>query len=469
MARTLCALVLAFVAPVSAATSAEPFSIRVLCYNIHHGEGVDGKLDLERIAKVIRSVSPDVVALQEVDRKVERTGHVDQPAELARLTKMQVVFEKNIDFEGGQYGNAVLSKLPIIEHTNVRLPSLDDGEQRGVLICKLKPDSLDHSIQLLCTHLDHRPDDRERLASATQINQLIASRGETPAILAGDLNSTRDSRVLAAFAKQWRPANTEELPTVPVKKPKRQIDFILPRPAARWKTKDVRVLDEAVASDHRAIFAVLELRSESDEQRTRRTINRKVQPVIDELDKFCREQTIYMIGPARAKRLAALVREKKPKVVVECGTAVGYSGLWIARELKAAGKGKLITIEINEKLAKQAKRNFEKAGLADVIEVRVGDARKLVREIKQRVDFLFIDCNFSNYGPCFAGIEHQLEDGAVVVADNVGIGASSMKDYLDVVRTKYQSHTESFEVDLPWEKRDAMEITVIKQKGEKSR
>jgi endonuclease/exonuclease/phosphatase family metal-dependent hydrolase len=251
------ALVLTSLAPWAAA--AEPFRIRVLCYNIHHGEGVDGKLDLERIAGVIQSVSPDVVALQEVDYKTMRTKGVDQPAELARLTKMKVVFEKNIDFEGGQYGNAVLSKLPIVKHRNVHLPSLDNGEQRGVLICELKPESLDQPILLFCTHLDHRRDEQERLSSAKRINELIAERGEVPAILAGDLNATRDSAVLKTFAKEWQFASDKELPTIPVGKPNRQIDFILSRPAGRWKTIEVRVLDESVASDHRAIFAVLEL------------------------------------------------------------------------------------------------------------------------------------------------------------------------------------------------------------------
>ena len=467
MTRILCVLALAFVAPVSAAAAAKPFRIRVLCYNIHHGEGVDQKLDLERIAKVILSVSPDVVALQEVDRKTKRTNRVDQPAELARLTKMTVVFKKNMDFEGGQYGNAVLSKLPIARHKNVHLPSFDNGEQRGVLICELKPKSLKRSILFLCTHLDHRPNDRERLASAKRINKLIAQRGDVPAILAGDLNATRKSTVLKTFAKQWMIANEKELPTIPVTKPKRQIDFILSRPAGRWKTVEIRVLKEAIASDHRAIFAVLELQPSEKSQRDRKAIDRKVQPVIDELDKLCREKTIYMIGPTKAKRLAELVREKKPKLVVECGTAVGYSGLWIARELKAAGQGRLITIELDEDRAKQARENFKRAGLADIVEVRIGDARKLVREIKEPVDFLFIDCNFANYGPCFAGIKEKLATGAVVVADNVGVGASSMKDYLSVVRSKYQSRTEWFTIDLPWGKRDAMEVTVIKPKKQK--
>ncbi len=186
--------------------------------------------------------------------------------------------------------------------------------------------------------------------------------------------------------------------------------------------------------------------------------------MIDELDKLCRDKTIYMIGPTKATRLAELVREQTPRRVVECGTAGGYSALWLARELKAAGRGKLITIEIDEDRAKQAQANIARAGLVDVVQMRVGDARKLVGEIEEPVDFLFIDCNFSNYGPCFAGVEDRLEPGAVVVADNVGVGALAMKDYLDAVRTKYQSCTESFKIDLPWGKRDEMETTVIKPK-----
>lgn len=197
--------------------------------------------------------------------------------------------------------------------------------------------------------------------------------------------------------------------------------------------------------------------------------DRKVQSVIDEVDRFCREHTVYMIGPAKAKRLAELVREKKPELVVECGTAIGYSGLWIARELKAAGRGKLITIEIDEGRVQQARANFEKAGLADIVEVRRGDARELAGKIQGPVDFLFIDCNYSNYRPCFQAIEKQLAAEAVVVADNVGIGAAGMKDYLDHVRSRYESKTEWFEIDLPWGKRDAMEITRIVSKDDDRR
>lgn len=190
-------------------------------------------------------------------------------------------------------------------------------------------------------------------------------------------------------------------------------------------------------------------------------LSKKVQTVIDRVERQCRERPVYMIGPAKAKRLAELVRERKPKRVVECGSAIGYSGLWIASQLETIGAGKLITIEFNPDRAKEAKRNFAEAGLADYVDVRVGDAREVVKRIDGPVDFVFIDCGYSNYLPCLTGLEDELSDGAIVVADNVGIGASGMKDFLDYVRKKYRSRTEWFDLDVPWAKRDAMEITLV--------
>src|SRR5688572_9491457 len=123
-------LLLFAVAPVLAA---EPATLRVMSYNIHHGEGLDKRLDLERIAEVITDASADIVGLHEVDRGCERTQKRDLPAELAQLTGMKVVFEKNISYQGGEYGNAVLSRFPIKSSKNTHYKMLRAGEQRGVL------------------------------------------------------------------------------------------------------------------------------------------------------------------------------------------------------------------------------------------------------------------------------------------------------------------------------------------------
>jgi endonuclease/exonuclease/phosphatase family metal-dependent hydrolase len=241
------------------AGSAEPLRLRVLSYNIHHCEGTDRRLDVERIANVIRAAEPDLVALQEVDQNVQRSQSVDQPAELGRRTKMHVVFGANIRLQGGAYGNAVLSRFPIHGHTNQKLPRLDDSEQRGILAVEIDLPGAGEPLLFLATHLDHRPKNEERLASAKAILEITANRPDRPALLAGDLNDTPESIVLSEFCRQWTRANVTVLPTIPVATPRRQIDYILLRPAGRWRVIETKVLDEAVASDHRPILATLEL------------------------------------------------------------------------------------------------------------------------------------------------------------------------------------------------------------------
>lgn len=237
----------------------EPIRLRVLTYNIHHAEGIDGKLDLERIARVILAANPDVVALQEVDRQTTRTNKVDQASELAKLTEFNVAFGANIDLQGGQYGNAVLSRLPIENHKNHFLPNLDGGEQRGVILAELSLPRNRGTLLLLATHFDHRRDDRERVASAQAINKLIKERDDLPALLAGDFNDRRDSETIEILESAWQSVNQGELATIPVKQPSRQIDYIFVRPSKQWKVIDVQVLEEAIASDHRALLATLEL------------------------------------------------------------------------------------------------------------------------------------------------------------------------------------------------------------------
>lgn len=254
-------LLLLLVLSTASVRAAEPISLRLLSYNIHHGEGVDGKLDLARIADVIGAVQPDLVALQEVDQNVTRSLNVDQPAELARLTGMNVAFGSNIELQGGHYGNAILSRFPIEKSRNHSLPNFADGEQRGVLAATIAVPELASPLRLFATHLDHRRDDKGRVQSANEINHLLESES-SPAVLMGDLNDVIGSETLTRLGTVWKRTNEEEMPTIPVRLPRRQIDFIHFHPANRWQTIETQVLDETVASDHRAILSVLELRPE---------------------------------------------------------------------------------------------------------------------------------------------------------------------------------------------------------------
>ena len=260
-------------------TQAElPREIRVITYNIHHGEGMDKKFGVERIAKLLTTEKPDVVALQEVDQGTKRASRMDQPTEFARLMGMTVVFGRNIDFDGGGYGTAVLTRLPIRSQESVKLrsfypPTRENPEQRGVQVLELGEKG-EPGFLFLCTHLDFRPADDERMASAKMINELVRKRGKEPAILAGDLNATPESGPIREFEKEWEIAGggmasakppfdklrTEPqaaMFTFPADLPDRRIDYVMYRPAERWKLVEVRVLDEAVASDHRPLLAVL--------------------------------------------------------------------------------------------------------------------------------------------------------------------------------------------------------------------
>ena len=185
--------------------------------------------------------------------------------------------------------------------------------------------------------------------------------------------------------------------------------------------------------------------------------------VLQEVDQRCQEQHIPMLGHEKAEFLANLVQKAGPNLIVECGTAIGYSGLWMVGALKSAGKGRLMTVEIDTGRAYEAQENFRHANVQDLIDSRIGDATEVLKTIDQPVNFLLLDNNYSNYFPCFRAIESQLTDGATVVADNVGIGAAGMADYLSHVRSHYESRTHWFETDLPWVKRDAMEVTIYRK------
>ena len=167
--------------------------------------------------------------------------------------------------------------------------------------------------------------------------------------------------------------------------------------------------------------------------------------VLEQVETQCREERIPMLGPEKAKLLASCVEKAKPFLIVECGTAIGYSGLWMLRVLKTLDTGRLITVEIDANNAQRARENFERAGVADLVDSRIGDAAEVLKTIQDPVDFLFLDNNKDGYFACFQAIKSRLTNPATIVADNVGMGAERMVDYLEHVRSHYESETHWFE------------------------
>jgi endonuclease/exonuclease/phosphatase family metal-dependent hydrolase len=238
------------------AESRAPRRLRVLSYNIHHAAGVDGKLDLGRIAGVIRAARPDIVALQEVDREVGRSGKVDEVAKLAELTGLHGLFSKSIPLGGGAYGNAVLTRLPVAKREALPLPG---REPRSALVAtlRMKKDDPATEFTFFATHFPLQ--EKNRVECAAKIAEWLKAKKIGTALLAGDLNACPASKAMAAMFRDWTNASgATEHPTIPVDAPKSQIDYVLFRPAGEWKVVSVEVLGEAVASDHRPILAVLE-------------------------------------------------------------------------------------------------------------------------------------------------------------------------------------------------------------------
>lgn len=242
----------------AAARAGDPVRVRVLTYNIHRGVGDDGKFDLERIAKVIVEQRPDLVALQEVDVGTRRSNGVDIATRLGELTRMSSRFAAAMPFDGGEYGDCVLTPHEIVEAKAYPLPAPPKSEPRVLLRARVKHPSLAETIEFGVTHLDHANAD-VRVDQVREIAKTWPAGGGPLEILAGDLNATPDSGAIKELTARWTDADAAaSRPTFPAKKPRIRIDYVLFRPAANWKGVSATVIDEKVASDHAPLLTVFE-------------------------------------------------------------------------------------------------------------------------------------------------------------------------------------------------------------------
>lgn len=235
-----------------------------MTFNIHHGEGLDGKVDLPRIAALIQQERADIVALQEVDKGVARTARRDLPAELAALTGLSCVFSNNFPYQGGEYGNAILTRFPIRSATNTHYRMLRPNEQRGLLQLTLQVRG--RPLVVLNTHIDFRHDDSERLRNVSEIQSVAARAGSVPIILCGDFNDTPGSRVhqqlSGSFLDSWEQAGVGSGWTYPAEQPRKRIDYVWTARAVPLEIVSAHVPDSA-ASDHRPLVVEFRFRTKA--------------------------------------------------------------------------------------------------------------------------------------------------------------------------------------------------------------
>lgn len=243
---------------------AQAAPLTVTTYNIHHAEGVDGRLDVPRIARELDATGADVIGLQEVDRHWgARSEFADQATRLARRLDMNVVYGANLDLDPlqpgqprRQYGTAILSRHPIVSSRNTLLPRPENGEQRGLLEAVIAVKGA--RVRVANTHLQHNSAN-ERTAQVLKIMELLDG-SKQPTVLIGDLNATPEAAELAPlftrFDDAWTLGGTGDGFTIPVEAPDRRIDYVLVSPEIEVKRAEVR---STPASDHLPVTAKLKV------------------------------------------------------------------------------------------------------------------------------------------------------------------------------------------------------------------
>ena len=249
-------------------------SLRVMTYNIYGARATSpaNAADLDAIAEVIRRQNPDLVTLNEVDVFTNRTGKdVHQARDLAEKLGMEWHFSKAIDRDGGEYGDAVLSKYPILEKRSYRLPCAAEqpGEDRSLCVIRVQIDGKD--LYVASTHLDHLSGDASRLVQATEIRRIRDTELEGDLILCGDLNAIPSSNVIATMTSFLTNTGPIDQYTFPSDDPSRKIDYIMYAPIEHFGVQNCQVVsrgDQQVggvdASDHRPVIADIRFQTEED-------------------------------------------------------------------------------------------------------------------------------------------------------------------------------------------------------------
>lgn len=230
-------------------------TLRCVSWNIRHGQGMDGAVDLERIGVTLARLAPDLVLLQEVDRGCMRSGGVDQARALGEQLGCASVFAAHRAFDGGEYGLAALSRTGFIGQRALVL----DAAPRP-LVALAVTIAVEGSASLTAVGV-HLVDTVEQRTAEVRAITAYLDAVSGPVLVCGDFNSVRDSPPLGAFEGYDCALPEPPRETFPADAPVREIDFVLTRASGGAGVVRAWVDSEALASDHRPVVADIALRS----------------------------------------------------------------------------------------------------------------------------------------------------------------------------------------------------------------
>lgn len=241
---------------------AEP--LRVLVYNIHAGTDADRGDNLQRVADLVRTTGADLALLQEVDSATRRSDGVDQLAELVRLTGFHGAFGRTLDYQGGGYGLAVLSRWPILSDTLIPLPvepaqerAGGSYEPRGAL--RVRVEAPGGPIGAITTHLDAGRADVYRRQEVETVLRAAAEAEAPLTLVGGDFNAEPGSLPIermesAGWVDAWEACGEGEGHTFPAGEPVKRIDYLFLPAGGSCASAAVLATD---ASDHRPLLVVV--------------------------------------------------------------------------------------------------------------------------------------------------------------------------------------------------------------------
>lgn len=226
---------------------------KVMSYNIHHGKSLLGINTLDEIATIIEENGADIIGLQEVDSNFARSRFKNQIKYLASKLSMNYIYGDNVNIVGAKYGNAILSKYPIISYENIKIPS--GKEQRGLLAAVI--DVNGEKINFLNTHLGLSS--LERRSQVKVISKYLNTISKE-VILVGDFNAQPSSMEVHEMSKKLNDVgyttNNNRIPTFEVPFLSGRIDYIFTGP--NIEPVSYKVLRKK-ASDHYPIVADVKL------------------------------------------------------------------------------------------------------------------------------------------------------------------------------------------------------------------
>ncbi|CCN45587.1 putative Endonuclease/exonuclease/phosphatase [Vibrio nigripulchritudo MADA3029] len=225
----------------------ETESIRIASYNIMASR----MGDTGAIRDAIKSIDADIIGLQEVDNKTGRSATnfgqadsvpINQAEYFAKELGLHFAFCQAIEFDGGEYGHAVLSKYPVEIVKKVELPNKDDKEQRVACAIKVKVPNYPAPVIAVTAHLDHTDTDL-RLDQVRTLNGEFSAwhfKNGLPVII-GDLNLPTQSNEYFELQQWFKETDKDLKLTAPAWNPDRKIDYIMTSAAQQWYIQNVAV------------------------------------------------------------------------------------------------------------------------------------------------------------------------------------------------------------------------------------